>query len=87
MQTFSDKRTARSGFLLLAFAGLASIVSLGAATAQQAYPMRANQYYGSYQQNLVSRPVVSSSDVNVQDRYHLPDSYNYDWPYGMGLGH
>jgi hypothetical protein len=21
------------------------------------------------------------------DPYHLPDSYNYDWPYGLGLGH
>ncbi len=21
------------------------------------------------------------------DPYHLPDSYNYDWPYGEGLGH
>jgi hypothetical protein len=63
MQTSREK-----GLRVLAFAGLVTIISVGAASAQQAYYPRANQYYGLYDQN--TGPVVSPSrlDHNAYDR-------------------
>jgi hypothetical protein len=46
MQTFLEKKIVRSGRYVLAFAGLAIVASIGAATAQQAYPVQPRQYYG-----------------------------------------
>ncbi len=87
MQTSPQKQAARNGLCLLAFAGFVSIASLGAASAQQVAPASANQYYSYYREVPVSRPVSSSNEINTRDPYHLPESYNFDWPYGQGLGH
>jgi hypothetical protein len=67
MQTSSEKRPVR-GFRVLAFAGLASIIALGTASAQQAYQPRANQYYGLYQQNPGGGPSAMGNDNNRFDR-------------------
>ncbi|GEM_PF-3356846 len=87
MQTSIRKRTAHKSLRTLAFAGLASIISISAASAQMAAPTPANQYRSYYREVPVSRPVSSTSEINTRDPYHLPESYNYDWPYGEGLGH
>ncbi len=50
MQTSMDKAALRSGLRVLAFAGFASILAIGAASAQQAYPPRASQFYSYYDQ-------------------------------------
>lgn len=50
MQTSMDKIAVRSGLRVLAFAGLASILAIGTASAQQAYQPRASQYYSYYDQ-------------------------------------
>jgi len=52
-----------------------------------AAPTPANQYRSYYREVPVSRPVSSTAEINTRDPYHLPESYNYDWPYGEGLGH
>jgi hypothetical protein len=56
MQTFMDKKIVRGGLSVLACAGLASILSIGAASAQQAYPPRPNQYYSLYEQSPGDAP-------------------------------
>jgi hypothetical protein len=46
-----------------------------------------NQYQSDYRIVTVSRPVTSNGEMHTRDPYHLPESYNYDWPYGEGLSH
>ncbi len=60
-----------------------------AAQAGESSGVRPSDYY-SYQTNtFASAPgrEVMSRDVNMRNPYHLPESYNYDWPYGYGLSH
>jgi hypothetical protein len=61
-----DKTALRSGFRVLAFAGLASILAIGAASAQQAYQPRASQFYSYYDQSTGFGP--SRSDRAEFDR-------------------
>jgi hypothetical protein len=68
MQTSLEKRTVRGGLRILALAGLTAILSIGAASAQQAYPTRANQYYGLYDQNSGAAVSPSRQDHNAYDR-------------------
>jgi hypothetical protein len=68
MQTSLEKRTVRGGLRVLAFAGLSTLISMGAASAQQAYPSRANQYYGLYDQNSGAAVSPSRQDHNAYDR-------------------
>ncbi|WP_020176700.1 hypothetical protein [Methyloferula stellata] len=62
MQTSTDKTAVRSGLRVLAFAGLASILAIGVASAQQAYP-RASRYYSYYDQG----PGFASSRADRAD--------------------
>ena len=66
MQTSIEMPRVRGGFRVLAFAGLASILVIGAAAAQQAYPTRASQYYGYYGQDPGFAP--SRADRAAFDR-------------------
>jgi hypothetical protein len=68
MQTSLEKRTVRGGLRVLAFAGLATLISMSTASAQQAYPTRANQYYGLYDQNSGAAISPSRQDHNDYDR-------------------
>jgi len=68
MQTFLEKSTVLGGLRVLALAGLATFISMGAVSAQQAYPTRANQYYGFYDQNSGATLSPSRQDHNAYDR-------------------
>jgi hypothetical protein len=69
MQTSLEKKTLRGGLRVLAFAGLATLISIGAASAQQTYyPNRPNQYYGLYDQNSGASISPSRQDHNDYDR-------------------
>lgn len=67
MQTSMEMRPLR-GLRVLAFAGLASILAIGAASAQQAYQPRANQYYGYYDQGPGLGGASSRADRAAFDR-------------------
>jgi len=62
-------------------------MAVSANAAARAFPAPADEFYAYYQQKPAVRPVISRGDVNIRDPYHLPESYNYDWPYGLGLSH
>ncbi len=68
MQTSMEMRTVRSGLRVLAVAGLASILAIGAAAAQQAYPPRASQYYSYYDQGAGLGGAPSRADRANFDR-------------------
>jgi hypothetical protein len=68
MQTSMETRIVRSGLRVLAFAGLASILSVGAVSAQEAYPPRASQYYSLYEQNPGAGAALSRQDRADFDR-------------------
>jgi hypothetical protein len=68
MQTTMKNRTVCSGLRLLAFAGSIAIASVGAATAQQAYPAQPHQYYGLYQENQGAGSASSRQDRAEFDR-------------------
>jgi len=84
MTAIKGKQAARYALLCLA---LAAMLPLTAEAATRVYPPHADEYYAYYQQKRTVGPVVSRGDVNIRDPYHLPESYNYDWPYGLGLSH
>lgn len=88
MQRLSlQKRAIRTGLRMFVFACLASVVPLSQASAcrpARLHEINSTAYHGEVH---VIRSVTSSVHINARDPYHLPDSYNYDWPYGEGLSH
>jgi hypothetical protein len=68
MQKSPDKRTASGGLRMMAFAGLAVIASVGAASAQQAYSNQSRQYYGLYQESQGMGGAPSRQDRADFDR-------------------